>query len=182
MKTLLWIVIIIVLIALVARKKDRKGGGDNLTKEPLPKTPVRTVNVKPMPNATAQEAFLANVGNLTNLLDGLITSPRERKLWDEWADHIVAIENDELTALWQKVVVQPQAWIRIMGSWGVSCDNCMEFTGNDGRQQLYTTTDGKPIVNGQRYKVESYCWILTKADGQKSVIKKGTVSPIASAS
>ncbi|MBQ8452828.1 MAG: hypothetical protein IJ539_03505 [Prevotella sp.] len=192
MKTIITIVIIAGLgIYLLAGKKKRKPketpeiatGQKSLMpeKKPLqPRTPnpVDTSGIRPMPDAQAQQAFLENLSCFKPLLNGLINDTSSKEMWGIWSDLIVTINNNELTALWQKSVVKPAVWLRILASWGLSYDPCAEFTGIKGRDELYETTDRQDITVGQKYKVLTPCWILTTAEGKKQVIKKGTVEPI----
>ena len=148
-------------------------------KQPNSQTPIDTSGVKPMPGVSAQEAFLSNLPCFETVLNGLIQDINSKKLWGDWSDLIVTINNKELTEIWQKVVVKPEAWLRILASWGLSYDHCLEFTGIKGRDDLYDTVTGEPIGVGKRYKVVTPVWILTTAEGKKQVFKKGTAEPLA---
>lgn len=159
--------------SLMPEKKTQQAEG-NKTKT----IPVDTSGIRPMPDAQAQQAFLENLSCFKPLLNGLINDTSSKEMWGYWSDLIVTINNNELTAIWQKAVVKPAVWLRILASWGLSYDPCTEFTGIKGRNELYETTDRQDITVGQKYKVLTPCWILTTAEGKKQVIKKGTVEPI----
>lgn len=128
-----------------------------------------------MPGKPAQQAFLENLPCFVPLLNGLINETTSKEMWGNWSDLIVTINNNELTALWQKAVVKPAVWLRILASWGLSYDPCVEFTGIKGREELYDDVNGQPIEIGKKYKVITPVWILTTSEGKKQVIKKGCV-------
>ena len=92
-----------------------------------------------------------------------------------WSDIIVDINNPELNDIWGKIINNPDMWLRILSSWGLTYDPCSEFTYVKGREQLYNLIDGGEMTIGHIYTVVNSCWIYTEPAGSKRVVVKGNV-------
>lgn len=126
----------------------------------------------PVPNVPASVAFCNNVDRFIPLLNGVEKGDIE---WKAWSDVVVDINNFNLINIWKSVLNKPDAWIRVMASWGLRCDSCIEFTYVKGREELYDNKDKTPMLVGNKYTVLSPSWIMTTSEGKKRVIKKGIV-------
>lgn len=122
----------------------------------------------------ASTALINNIQRIKPLLKGIEKGNIDKSAW---SDVIVDINNQELIEIWEKVLNNPEAWIRILSSWGIAHDPCTEFTYIKGREQLYDLIDGGDMKVGFSYTVVNSCWILTDPSGEKSVIVKGNVKP-----
>ena len=132
----------------------------------------KTINPTPNNQVSAKEAFLSNIEKFVPLFSNL---EKGRIDWNDWSDVVVDINNNNLIHLWKSVLNKLDAWIRVMASWGISYDSCIEFVYVIGREELYDNEDGTIMQEGHKYSVLSPCWIITKSTGNKSVIKKGVV-------
>lgn len=130
--------------------------------------------IEPNPNSqvSAKEAFL---GNIDKFAPHLVNLEKGEVDWNKWSDVIIEISNNNLYHVWKSVLKKHDAWIRVMASWGLSFDSCIEFVYAKGREDLYDTEDGTKMQEGIKYSVLSPCWIVTTSIGKKSVVKKGVV-------
>ena len=72
--------------------------------------------------------------------------------------------------------------IQVLSSWQIKSDLCKSFTCLTNDNVLaYKLPDGGQLVMGQKYKVESPCWIHTNEDSDgvvsKKIIVRGVVIP-----
>lgn len=126
----------------------------------------------PMQNVPASVAFCNNVDRFIPLLNGVEKGDIE---WKAWSDVVIDINNSNLISIWKSVLNKPDAWVRVMASWGLSCDSCIEFAYVKGREELYDNENKTPMLVGHKYIVLSPSWIMTTSEGKKRVIKKGIV-------
>lgn len=121
----------------------------------------------------AKDSFISNVNlfkpYLNTLLSGMYNC-------DDWAKLIYGIKNRELSAYWEKVCRNTDSILRMLAMWGIRPETCTDFVGMEPYKAMYETEIGGSIENGQHYKVESPCWIITDHyTGKKQVLLKGSV-------
>lgn len=160
------------LAAIGYYKKIQDVKQGNSTENPSKPTATFKENIN---MAAAQKAFLTNLHKFVPLLnDSKIDS-------NKWSDAVIDINDDDLMALWYKMVNRPDLWVNQMASWGLKQERCEAFTAMDKHIQLYATANGTEITLGQKYIVKSPCWLLTSQDENgrviKKVVKKGIVEP-----
>ena len=158
------------LAAIGYYKKMQDAKQENPTENPSKPTATFKENIDMV---AAQKAFLTNLNKFVPLLDG---SKIDLK---KWSDVVIDINDDDLMALWYKMVNRPDLWVNQMASWGLKQERCEAFTAMDKHIQLYATTNGVEITLGQKYIVKTPCWLLTSQDENgrviKKVVKKGIV-------
>lgn len=129
----------------------------------------------------AKRAFVENLKRFSTLLATLHKGVDIKK----WTEVIVDINDYDLVEFWEKMVKQPDIadkLIKILSSWQIKGDTCKSFTClTQDNIMAYQLPDGSELEIGQKYKVESPCWIFTSEDNDgnvsKSVIIKGVVIP-----
>lgn len=144
-----------------------------------PKTPiVESKSPHPIPKQVqgAKESFIANLHffkpYLNTLIDGTYNC-------DDWTKVIHNISNGELSCYWEKVYRNTDSILRMLAMWGIRPETCIDFIGVEPYKEMYQTITGDLIEIGQRYKVESPCWITTdNYTGKKQVLLKGIVRAI----
>lgn len=150
-------------------KKNKKGSSND-------GTPVSKY-IKSNPNTIqAQRAFVENLDKLLPYLSGVTDIKIDKQ---GLTDAIININNEDLVAIWKKMVDRPDLWINQMAAWGVKPDLCQSFVAMEKHKAQYLTTDNSELVLGEKYTVTSACWILTtNEDGKsvKKVVKKGIVT------
>lgn len=149
--------------------KDKKN--KNSTEENSSKP---TASFKKNPNiATAQKAFLNNLNRFVPLLNSTKIDQ------DKWSDAVIDVNDEDLTALWYKMINRLDLWVNQMAAWGLKQERCESFMAMDKHSQLYSTASGLELTIGQKYVVKSPCWLLTTQDENghaiKKVVKKGIV-------
>ena len=158
-------------IGYYKKKQDVKQG--NPTENPSKPTATFKENIN---MAAAQKAFFTNLNKFVPLLNG------SKIDLDKWSDAVIDTNDEDLTALWYKMVNRPDLWINQMASWGLKQERCESFTAMDKHIRLYATVNGAEITLGQKYIVKSPCWLLTSQDENgrviKKVVKKGIVEPV----
>ena len=133
-----------------------------------------TASFKKNPNiATAQKAFLNNLNRFVPLLNSTKIDQ------DKWSDAVIDVNDEDLTALWYKMINRLDLWVNQMAAWGLKQERCESFMAMDKHSQLYSTASGLELTIGQKYVVKSPCWLLTTQDENghaiKKVVKKGIV-------
>lgn len=160
------------LAAIGYYKKMQDAKQENPTENPSKPTATFKENINMV---AAQKAFLTNLNKFVPLLDGSKIDP------SKWSDVVIDINDEDLMALWYKMVNRPDLWVNQMASWGLKQERCEAFTAMDKHIQLYATANGTEITLGQKYIVKSPCWLLTSQDENgrvvKKVVKKGIVEP-----
>ena len=96
----------------------------------------------------------------------------------EWNSIILSINNPNLTMDWEKRCNLPiQRWIDKLASWGVSCEKCTSFKGNEYYVDKYEITSDSEMLEGKQYEVIDWYWVLTtiNAEGvtEKKILLKG---------
>ena len=130
----------------------------------------------------AKKAFLSNIETFAPILQSLNNESFDYKLWTE---KIVTINDFHLTELWKKYVANSgtkDMWKRLLASWQIKSDDCKSFTCVRKDNILsYTLPNGDAITMGEKYKVETACWVYTYEDNEGNIIKriisKGVVVP-----
>lgn len=145
--------------------------------EPAPKPkPERPYNL-----ILAKKALLNNLPKISILLPTLHNGFSIQK----WTEVIVDINDYDLTEFWKKMAAQPDVtkkMLQVLSSWQIKCDTCKSFTCSTKDNLLaYKLPDGEQLVMGQKYKVESPCWVLTVENSEgvvsKEILVKGVVVP-----
>lgn len=129
----------------------------------------------------AKKALLNNLKKISILLPTLHNGFSIEK----WTEVIVDINDYDLTEFWKELAAQPNVtkkMIQVLSSWQIKSDMCKSFTCLTKDNVLaYKLPDGGQLVMGQKYKVESPCWIHTVEDSEgvvsKEIIVQGIVIP-----
>ena len=148
----------------------------NISFEPKPEPAPRPYNL-----LCAKKALLSNLEKISFLLPTLHNGFSVEK----WTEVIVDINDYDLTEFWKKLATQPNVtkkMIQVLSSWQIKSDLCKSFTCLTNDNVLaYKLPDGGQLVMGQKYKVESPCWIHTNEDSDgvvsKKIIVRGVVIP-----
>lgn len=122
---------------------------------------------------SAKDAFINNLSLFVPHLNSLLGNDYKEKTW---TDFIIDINNEELTKYWKRVHSRPEAILRLLASWGICPDRCMEFVASKAECDNYDLADGEYITQGKPYVVVSNCWIYTTTENNqtiKKVILKG---------
>lgn len=122
---------------------------------------------------SAKDAFINNLSLFVPHLNSLLGNDYKE---ETWTDFIIDINNEELTKLWKRVHSRPEAMLRLLASWGICPDRCMEFVASKAECDNYDLADGGYITQGKLYVVVSNCWIYTTTENNqtiKKVIVKG---------
>lgn len=122
---------------------------------------------------SAKDAFINNLSLFVPHLNSLLGNDYKE---ETWTDFIIDINNEELTKLWKRVHSRPEAMLRLLASWGICPDRCMEFVASKAECDNYDLADGGYITQGKPYVVVSNCWIYTTTENNqtiKKVILKG---------
>lgn len=124
---------------------------------------------------SSKQAFLKNINLFLPLLPKLQHGIMNTK---EWNSVILSIDNPNLTSDWEKRCNLPiQRWIDKLASWGVSCEKCTAFKGNEYYADKYEITSDSGMVEGKQYEVIDWYWVLTSTNvegvTEKIVILKG---------
>lgn len=132
-----------------------------------------------VPPVSAKKAFLANLSRFVPLLPQLDADKLDVAAWTE---QVVDIDNPNLLKMWRQCAADPQMWRRVLASWGLKEDGCRSFTFLPGNAAMYDTADGSAPVDGERYRVERGCWVLSRDDREegessKRVVLKGVIVP-----
>lgn len=139
----------------------------------------KAIDVIQCPNGSAKKAFLANVMNLAPLFESL---NKGEKFNETVNDAIIEINNNELMNIWVKICKDPKAIIRIFASWGIRCEDEVQFQPQKHHFERYKLPNGQSIIEGNNYKVLSPCWIYTFIDNDgtthKDVVIKGVATEI----
>lgn len=172
---LVWIALAIGAIVLIAKRG--RGGAETKKSSNQPTSTLSLVKPDTLappvkPSKSAKVAFLDNLDRfkalLPTLCDGSFNS-------SDWKDHIIDVNNDELTMYWKKAHTSVDAWLRLLASWGLKPDNCTSFKAMEVHKKMYVTKDGLEITLGQSYNVIQKCWILTDSDNRNKVLVVGKV-------
>lgn len=129
----------------------------------------------------AKKALLDNLKKISTLLPTLHNGFSIEK----WTEVIVDINDYDLIEFWKKLTAQPNVtkkMIQVLSSWQIKSDMCKSFTCLTKDNVLaYKLPDGGQLVMGQKYIVESPCWIHTIEDSEgvvsKEIIMHGVVIP-----
>lgn len=148
----------------------------NISFEPKPEPALRQYNL-----LCAKKALLSNLEKISFLLPTLHNGFSVER----WTEVIVDINDYDLTEFWKKLATQPNVtkkMIQVLSSWQIKSDLCKSFTCLTNDNVLaYKLPDGGQLVMGQKYKVESPCWIHTNEDSDgvvsKKIIVRGVVIP-----
>lgn len=158
------------LAAIGYYKKMQDVKQENQTENPSKPTATFKENINMV---AAQKAFLTNLNKFVPLLNG------SKIDLSKWSDVVIDTNDEDLMALWYKMVNRPDLWVNQMASWGLKQERCEAFTAMNKHIQLYATTNGVEITLGQKYIVKTPCWLLTSQDENgrvtKKVVKKGIV-------
>lgn len=147
--------------------------GKKNMKEPVEKNDVSTKYIKNNPNTIhAQRAFIENLDKVLPYFKGATDIKVDTQGLTET---IIDINNDDLIAIWGKMVDRPDLWLNQMAAWGVKPDLCQSFVAMEKHKAQYVTADNSELELGERYTVTSACWIHTTNEGVKKIVKKGTV-------
>lgn len=144
--------------------------------EPKPEPALRQYNL-----LCAKKALLDNLKKISTLLPTLHNGFSIEK----WTEVIVDINDYDLIEFWKKLTAQPNVtkkMIQVLSSWQIKSDMCKSFTCLTKDNVLaYKLPDGGQLVMGQKYIVESPCWIHTIEDTEgvvlKEIIMHGVVIP-----
>ena len=151
--------------------------GKRNMKEPVEKNDVSAKYIKSNPNTIqAQRAFIENLDKLLPYFSGVTEIKIDKQ---GLTDAIIGLNNEDLIAIWKKMVVRPDLWLDQMAAWGVKPDLCHSFVAMEKHKAQYMTTDNSVLVLGEKYIVILACWIYTtNEDGKivKKVVKKGVVT------
>lgn len=148
----------------------------NISFEPKPEPALRQYNL-----LCAKKALLSNLEKISFLLPTLHNGFSIEK----WTEVIVDINDYDLIEFWKKLTAQPNVtkkMIQVLSSWQIKSDMCKSFTCLTKDNVLaYKLPDGGQLVMGQKYIVESPCWIHTIEDTEgvvsKEIIMHGVVIP-----
>lgn len=129
--------------------------------------------IKSNPNTIqAQRAFVENLDKLLPYFSGVTEIKIDKQ---GLTDAIIGVNNEDLIAIWKKMVDRPDLWLNQMAAWGVKPDMCQSFVAMEKHKAQYVTADNSELELGVRYTVTSACWIHTTNDGVKKIVKKGIV-------
>lgn len=147
-------------------------GKKNMKETPKRETPVSKY-IKDNPNTIqAQRAFVENLDKLLPYFSGATEIKVDKQ---GLTDVIIGINNEDLIAIWKKMVDRPGLWLNQMAAWGVKPDMCQSFVAMEKHKAQYVTADNSELELGERYAVTSACWIHTTNEGVKKIVKKGIV-------
>lgn len=163
------------ITSLTVELSQAKVEAENLKQQLLQEKNRRIPSPTPSPKQVqgAKESFISNINlfkqHLNTLLNGMYNC-------DDWGKLINEINNQELSAYWEKVCCNTDSILRMLAMWGIRPETCTDFVGMEPYKEMYQTTIGDSIENGQHYKVEDPCWIITdNYTGKKQVLLKGIV-------
>lgn len=122
---------------------------------------------KKMPGP-AKDAFVKNLSLFTPHLNSLLGHDYKE---ETFTDLIIGINNEELTNLWKRVHSRPEAMLRLLASWGICPDRCMEFVASKTECDIYDLVDGGHITQGERYVVISNSWVYTTTENNQNIKK-----------
>lgn len=123
----------------------------------------------------AEIAVFKHLEQIKPLLHGVTKTQISNK--ELWTDVIVSINNEELTEMWGSAINRPGLWITYLQSFGIQSDFTSEFTCLPEYQDMYINKEGV-MINGNKYRVISPCWIYTDSDNIKHIIQKGIVTTL----
>lgn len=174
-----WIVLAIGAIVLISKmsKSGKSGGGDDDGINPGDENTPFQINKN-----QAKKVFLLNIDKFAPILPSLNNESFDPRLWTEM---IVTINDSHLIELWKKYVSVADVkdrWKRLLASWQIKSDDCKSFTCvRKDNISSYTLPNGDAITMGEKYKVETACWVYTCEDQEgnvcKRIISKGIVVP-----
>lgn len=132
-------------------------------------------SIRTAKNCSSKQAFIKNIDFFLPLLPKLQHGIMDSK---EWNSIILSINNPNLTMDWEKRCNLPiQRWIDKLASWGVSCEKCTSFKGNEYYVDKYEITSDSEMLEGKQYEVIDWYWVLTtiNAEGvtEKKILLKG---------
>ena len=120
----------------------------------------------------AKRALVNNIHKFSTLLP---TLHRGISL-EKWTEIVIDINDYDLTEFWKKVANQPDVakkMTQILSSWQIKSDTCKSFTClTEDNVLAYQLPDGSKLEMGQKYKVESPCWIHTIENNDGTITKK----------
>lgn len=176
---IVWVALAIGAIVLIAKKciGGKNSGGTDIG-DPEPPAPEGSKINKNQ----AKKVFLLNIDKFAPILPSLNNESFDPRLWTEM---IVTINDYHLTELWKKyvsLVDVKDRWKRLLASWQIKSDDCKSFTCvRKDNISSYTLPNGDSIIMGEKYKVETACWVYTSEDQDgrtsKRIITKGIVVP-----
>mgnify|MGYP000763703238 CR=1 FL=1 len=143
------------------KKEDVKGQPQKPTLPPVSNPDKKTPG-------SAKDAFINNLTLFVPHLNSLLGNAYKE---ETWTDIIIGINNDELTSLWKRVHSRPEAMLRLLASWGICPDRCMEFVASKAECDNYDLADGGYIIQGEHYVVVSNSWIYTTTENNQTIKK-----------
>lgn len=117
---------------------------------------------------SAKDAFTNNLSLFVPHLNSLLGNDYKE---ETWTDLIIGINNEDLTNLWKRVHSRPEAMLRLLASWGICPDRCMEFFASKTECDIYDLADGSRITQGECYIVISNSWIYTTTENNQTIKK-----------